>query len=327
MISAAWQCTEPSTILPWEARLPRFLSAAFILEEGLPIDDLARVVESMREACREANVELVTGDTKVVDRGKGDQMFITTAGIGIVPADRQLSIHRVARPGDHVLVSGTIGDHGIAILSVCEGLEFETLLESDTAPLNGLTEAMFASGGRIRAMRDPTRGGVSSTLNEIAAASNVGVRIVESAIPIRNEVRAACELLGLDPLYVANEGKLIAIVASADVDPVLAAMRTSAWQKCDRHWGHHRRSSRNRDHEVVHRWRARRLDVGRRTVTANLLTTRARETGTVVGVKRLAKQEEAAHSTPNELRKAAGEKRSIRIARCRGRGSSLSKKD
>lgn len=204
--------------------IPRFLSAAFILEEGLAIGDLERIVASMREACREAGIELVTGDTKVVDRGKGDQVFITTAGLGDVPEGRSLSIHS-ARPGDRILLSGTIGDHGIAILSVREGLEFETQLESDAAPLNGLTEAMLATGASIRAMRDPTRGGLSSALNELASASGVGVRIIESAIPIRPEVRAACEMLGLDPLYVANEGKLIAVVPPDDAHRVLGAMR------------------------------------------------------------------------------------------------------
>ncbi len=204
--------------------VPQVLSAAFILEEGLAIDDLRRVVQSMREACAQAEVELVTGDTKVVDRGKGDQIFITTTGLGVVPAGRELSIHN-ARPGDHILVSGTIGDHGIAILSVREGLEFETQLESDTAPLNGLTEAMLASGARLRAVRDPTRGGISSTLNELAAASNVGIKLVEAAIPLRKEVRGACEMLGLDPLYVANEGKLVAVVAAEDAQHLLAVMR------------------------------------------------------------------------------------------------------
>ena len=204
--------------------IPQYLAAAFILEEGLPIADLRRIVESMRQACDEAHVELVTGDTKVVDRGKGDGVFITTSGIGIVPDERRLSIHG-ARPGDRLLLSGTIGDHGIAIMSVREGIEFETTLASDTAPLNSLTEAMLACCPAIRCMRDPTRGGLASTLNELAASSGVGVRLNESAIPIRGEVRAACELLGLDPLYVANEGKLIAVVPRADADEVLQAMR------------------------------------------------------------------------------------------------------
>lgn len=204
--------------------IPRYLAAAFILEEGLPFTDLQRIVASMRQACDEAGVTLVTGDTKVVDRGKGDGVFITTTGIGIVPDGRSLSIQS-ARRGDRILISGTIGDHGIAILSVREGLEFETVLESDTAPLGSLTEAMLAACPTIRCMRDPTRGGVSSALNELAAASKVGVRLDESAIPMRPEVHAACELLGLDPLYVANEGKLIAVVPADDADRLLDVMR------------------------------------------------------------------------------------------------------
>ena len=204
--------------------LPLFLSAAFILEEGLPLADLQRIVVSMRRACDEAGVALVTGDTKVVDRGKGDGVYITTSGIGLVPEGRSLSIHN-ARPGDRILVSGTLGDHGIAIMSVREGLEFETVLESDTAPLTSLTDAVLESCPDTRCMRDPTRGGLSSALNELAAASQVGVVLDEAAIPLRPEVRGACEMLGLDPLYVANEGKLIAVVPPQDADGVLAAMR------------------------------------------------------------------------------------------------------
>jgi hydrogenase expression/formation protein HypE len=204
--------------------VPLFLSAAFILEEGLAVEDLRRIVASMRRACDEAGVALVTGDTKVVDRGKGDQVFITTSGIGLVPEGRSLSI-RAARPGDCILVSGTLGDHGIAIMSVREGLEFETVLESDTAALNGLVQAMLDACPGIRCMRDPTRGGLSSALNELAAASRVGVRLDEAAVPVRPEVHAACEMLGLDPLYVANEGKLIAVVPPDDAGRVLAAMR------------------------------------------------------------------------------------------------------
>lgn len=203
---------------------PLFLSAAFILEEGLAIDDLKRVAASMREACDEAGVTLVTGDTKVVDRGKGDQVFITTSGIGVVPAGRALSAS-ACRPGDRILVSGTIGDHGIAIMSVREGLEFETRLESDTASLAGLTAAMLAECPDIRCMRDPTRGGLSSALHEIAAASGVGMTLEEGALPIRAEVRGACEILGLDPLYVANEGKLIAIVPAGSAARLLEVMR------------------------------------------------------------------------------------------------------
>ena len=203
---------------------PLFLAAAFILEEGLPLDDLRRIVTSMKAAAGESGVTVVAGDTKVVDRGKGDQIFITTTGVGLVPAGRALSVS-AARPGDRVVVSGTIGDHGMAIMSVREGLEFETALESDTAALNGLVAAMLEQGAGIRAMRDPTRGGVSSALNEIAAASRAGVELVERDIPLRDSVRAACEILGLDPLYVANEGKLIAIVAAEHADHLVKVMR------------------------------------------------------------------------------------------------------
>src|SRR5437660_5777857 len=198
---------------------PLYLSAAFISEEGLPLADLRRIVASMRAACREAGVELVTGDTKVVDRGKGDGVFVTTSGIGLVPEGRSLSIH-AARPGDRVLVSGTLGDHGIAIMSVREGLEFETVLESDTAPLHDLAESILQACPQTRCMRDPTRGGLSSALNELAAASRVGVELDGAAVPLRPEVRGACELLGLDPLYVANEGKLIAVVPREDAERV-----------------------------------------------------------------------------------------------------------
>lgn len=203
---------------------PLFLSAAFILEEGLPLTVLQRIVASMRAACDEAGVTLVTGDTKVVDRGKGDGVFITTSGIGSVPEGRSLSISR-ARPGDSIIVSGTLGDHGIAIMSLREGIEFETVLESDTAPLTDLVGVMLEASPAIRCMRDPTRGGLSSALNELAIASNVGVELQESAIPLKPEVRGACEILGLDPLYVANEGKLIAVAPPEDAMRVLRAMR------------------------------------------------------------------------------------------------------
>jgi hydrogenase expression/formation protein HypE len=203
---------------------PLYLSAAFILEEGLPLADLKRIVESMRAACVEAGVQLVTGDTKVVDRGKGDGVFITTSGIGVVPEGVNLSIKN-AKPGDRVIVSGTVGDHGVAVMSVREGLEFETVLESDTAPLHGLARVVLEACPQVRCMRDPTRGGLSASVNELATASRVGVRLTESAIPVRPEVKAACEMLGLDPLYVANEGKLIAVVPREDTDRTLAAMR------------------------------------------------------------------------------------------------------
>jgi hydrogenase expression/formation protein HypE len=204
---------------------PLFLAAAFILEEGLSLDDLRRIVTSMKEAADSAGVTIVAGDTKVVDRGKGDQIFITTTGVGLVPAGCELSIAE-ARPGDRVVVSGTIGDHGMAIMSVREGLEFETTLESDSAALNGLVEVMLRASNGIRTMRDPTRGGVSSALNELAAASRVGVELTETAIPLRDAVRAACEILGLDPLYVANEGKLLAVVAPEQAEDLVSAMRS-----------------------------------------------------------------------------------------------------
>jgi hydrogenase expression/formation protein HypE len=178
----------------------------------------------MASACAEAGVELVAGDTKVVERGKGDQIFITTSGVGYVPAGRSLSVS-AARPGDQIIVSGTIGDHGIAILSVREGIDFETELLSDCAPLNGLTQAILEVSNAVRCMRDPTRGGLSAVLHELADRSNVGVWLDEDKIPIRNEVRAACELLGLDPLYVACEGRLILVIAEEEAELVLASMR------------------------------------------------------------------------------------------------------
>jgi hydrogenase expression/formation protein HypE len=203
---------------------PLFLSAAFILEEGLSMDVLRRVVESLRAAAEDAGVEIVTGDTKVVEKGSGDELFINTTGIGLVPNGLDLSADR-ARPGDKVLLSGSIGEHGIAILAQREGLEFECPVESDSAALHNLVADMLKASREIRCMRDPTRGGVSSTLNEIAEQSRVGIRLEESAIPIREEVRGACEMLGLDPLYVANEGKLIAMVAPEAADTLLCAMR------------------------------------------------------------------------------------------------------
>ena len=203
---------------------PLFISAAFILEEGLPLADLRRIVASMREACQAAGVTLVAGDTKVVDRGKGDKMFITTSAVGVVPEGVSLSIS-AARPGDRILVSGTVGDHGMAVMSTREGLEFESELKSDCAALHGLTDAMVRACPAIRCMRDPTRGGLASALNELAKASRVGIKIHEAAIPIRPEVKAACEILGLDPLYVANEGKLLAVAPAREAEQLLQAMR------------------------------------------------------------------------------------------------------
>jgi hydrogenase expression/formation protein HypE len=207
---------------------PLYLTAGFILEEGLPLADLARIVDSMAAAAREAGVLIVTGDTKVVERGKGDGVFINTAGIGRVPAGVTISGDR-ARPGDKVLVSGTVGDHGVAIMSLRKGLQFETALQSDSAALNGLVGQMVeCAGDAIRVLRDPTRGGLAATLNEIADQSAVGIRLHENTLPIRAEVRGACELLGLDPLNVANEGKLIAIVDASSAGEILAAMHADS---------------------------------------------------------------------------------------------------
>ena len=204
--------------------MPVYLSAGFILEEGYPLADLRRIVQSMAAASRDAEVPIVTGDTKVVERGKGDGVFITTTGIGVVPDGIEISGHR-ACAGDQVLVSGTLGDHGVAIMSLRENLSFDTNIESDSAPLHGLVKHMLSAVPAIHCLRDPTRGGLATTLNELAVQSGVGVRIRESVIPIRPEVKAACEFLGLDPLYVANEGKLVAICDAADADSVLQAMR------------------------------------------------------------------------------------------------------
>jgi len=242
---------------------PLCLSAGFILEEGLPLADLERVVASMAETARSVGVPIVTGDTKVVDRGKADGLFINTAGIGVVPAAVEIAAERV-QPGDVVILSGTIGDHGMTIMSQREGLRFDSPLVSDCAPLHGLVGAMFDAlglggqpqtphtvgdlpeteapapeapalgGGKVTAapgcllhcLRDPTRGGLATVLNEVANQAGVGIEIEERAIPVRDAVRAACELLGLDPLYVANEGKLVAFVAPEAAEVVLARMRT-----------------------------------------------------------------------------------------------------
>ena len=203
---------------------PLVLSVAFIIEEGMSMGDLWTIVVSMQRAAERAGVTIVTGDTKVVDRGKGDRIYINTSGIGRIPAS--VDIHpRRAVPGDAVLLSGSIADHGIAIMSVREGLRFSTTITSDTAPLNGLVREMQRACGDIHVLRDPTRGGIASALNEIAEDARIGIEILEERIPVREEVRGACEMLGLDPLYVANEGKLIAIVPRADADRLLAAMR------------------------------------------------------------------------------------------------------
>jgi hydrogenase expression/formation protein HypE len=204
--------------------VPLYLSSGFIIEEGLPMDDLWKIVVSMKAAADRAGVTLVTGDTKVVDRGKGDKVFINTSGLGRIPDG--VDIHpRRATPGDAIVLSGRIAEHGIAILSVREGLEFQTQLQSDCAPLNGLVQTMLSVCPDIHVLRDPTRGGVASVLNEIAEDARVGMLIDQGKIPLGEEVRGACEMLGLDPLYVANEGKLIAVVPFASSDRVVHAMR------------------------------------------------------------------------------------------------------
>ncbi len=202
---------------------PLYLSAGFILEEGFPLADLKRIVESMAQAARDAGVPIITGDTKVVEQGKGDGVFITTTGVGVVPEGINISGER-ARPGDKVLVSGTLGDHGVAVMSLRENLTFHTSIKSDTAALHGLVAAMVAAVQDIHVLRDPTRGGLATTLNEIARQSAVGMMLHEDQLPIREQVKAACEFLGLDPLYVANEGKLAAICAPQDAERLLQTM-------------------------------------------------------------------------------------------------------
>lgn len=203
---------------------PLYLSLAFIIEEGLLVSDLEKVVNSIKETATSASVIVVTGDTKVVNRGTADKLFINTAGIGTIPDEISISGHN-ARPGDILILSGTIGDHGIAVLSQREGINFATALKSDCAPLNGLVAEMLAMSNNIHCLRDPTRGGLATTLNEIAEQSSVSIRIYEDKIPVREEVASACEMLGLDPLYVANEGKLVAAVSPDDAEKVLAQMK------------------------------------------------------------------------------------------------------
>jgi hydrogenase expression/formation protein HypE len=203
---------------------PRFISVAMILEEGLPMAELAWVVEAMARAAERAGVQLVTGDTKVVDRGHGDGIYINTTGIGVVPDG--VDIHpRNIRAGDAILVNGTIGDHGMAIMSVREGLEFESAIRSDTAPLNGLVASLLKEGVTVRAMRDPTRGGLAATLNEFAEAAEVGIVADERSVPVERAVASACEMLGMDPFYVANEGKVVVVVPAAEAERALEVMR------------------------------------------------------------------------------------------------------
>lgn len=203
---------------------PLYIAAAFILEEGFPLADLKRIVQSMANASKAAGIPIVTGDTKVVQAGKGDGVFITTTGVGIL-AEKVILSGTLAQPGDKILISGTMGDHGMAVLSKREGLSFEAPIQSDTAALHTLIEAMLESGANIKVMRDPTRGGLATTLNEIALQSGVGMQIYENAIPVNPAVAAACEFLGLDPLYVANEGKLLAICGATDADKLLSCMK------------------------------------------------------------------------------------------------------
>jgi hydrogenase expression/formation protein HypE len=202
---------------------PLWLTAAFILEEGLPIETVHRIASSMQQAGN-AGVPIITGDTKVVEKGSADGVFINTTGIGLVPEGLFLSVEQ-ARPGDVILVSGMLGDHGIAILAEREGLQFETEIQSDSAALHTLVACLLDAAREVRCMRDPTRGGLSSTLNEIATSSHVGMELEEGSLPIPEDVRGACEMLGLDPLYVANEGKLVAIVSPEYADSALQAMQ------------------------------------------------------------------------------------------------------
>jgi hydrogenase expression/formation protein HypE len=203
---------------------PLYLAAAFILEEGLSTDELSRIVQAMSKAAKDAGVQLVTGDTKVVNRGKGDKIFISTTGIGVIEDPVNISADR-ARAGDKIILSGHIGDHGMAILSQREHLEFEGVIESDCAALHGLVRDMLEVSPEIHCLRDPTRGGVATVLNELSQRSHTGMLLQETEIPVRDTVRGACEILGLDPLYVANEGKLVAIVASNSADAIVARMR------------------------------------------------------------------------------------------------------
>jgi hydrogenase expression/formation protein HypE len=204
---------------------PLFLSAGFILEEGLPMETLGEITNAFAAACQVAHVQVVTGDTKVVNKGHGDGLYINTTGIGLIPSEVNIAPTN-AQPGDAVIVSGTIGDHGMAIMSVREGLEFETLITSDTAPLHELVETMLAASNEVHCLRDATRGGLAAALNELASASRVGINFEDGLVPLQPAVKAACEILGMDPLFVANEGKLVAIVNGEVAEEVLAAMHS-----------------------------------------------------------------------------------------------------
>ena len=209
---------------------PLFLSAGFILEEGLEMETLGRISASMAQACKRAGVQVAAGDTKVVEKGHGDGVYINTTGIGLIPEGVDIAPTN-ARPGDAVIVSGRLGDHGIAIMSVREGLQFESEIKSDTAPLNGLVAEMLAASKEIHCLRDATRGGLSAVLNELAVASKVGIEFEEDKVPVSPAVNAACEMLGLDPFYIANEGKLVAFVPDAQAEKILAAMKNNEYGK------------------------------------------------------------------------------------------------
>ena len=209
---------------------PVYLSVGLIIEEGFAVKDLEKIVVEMGQAAEKASVTVVTGDTKVVPKGTVDKIFINTSGLGLIPQDINIASHH-ARPGDQIILSGTIADHGITILTQREGLSFETSITSDTAPLNHMVNRMFSASKDIHVLRDPTRGGVGTALNEIAEKSQIGIRIYEERIPLKSEVAAACELLGFDPLYLANEGKLLAFVSPSDTDAVLAAIRENPFGK------------------------------------------------------------------------------------------------
>jgi len=216
--------------LAMSGAVPLFLSAGFILEEGLEMETLGRISASMANACKRAGVQIAAGDTKVVDKGHGDGVYINTTGIGVIPEGVNIAPSN-AKPGDAILVSGTLGDHGIAIMSVREGLGFESEIQSDTAPLNGMVTEMLAATREIHCLRDATRGGLSAVLNELAAASNVGIEFEEEKVPISPAVNAACEMLGLDPFYIANEGKLVAFVPETQAEKVLAVMQNNEFGK------------------------------------------------------------------------------------------------
>jgi hydrogenase expression/formation protein HypE len=209
---------------------PLYLSVGLIIEEGFSTVELKKILQAMKEAATKANVLIVTGDTKVVPNGAADKIFINTSGVGVIPEGTNISGHN-ARPGDKVIISGTIADHGITVLTQREGMAFESPIQSDTAPLNHLVREMIAASGQIHALRDPTRGGIGTSLNEIAVQSKVGIEIYEEAIPIREEVSGVCELLGFDPLYIANEGKLLAFVAPDHAEKVLATIKDNEYGK------------------------------------------------------------------------------------------------